>query len=73
MAAAAVLGCDRRAVAVADIERLPAHPGIIRTLRESFTPSEVPGTDTRQPAPSETQLAIRGLRRGLGKPDKGRS
>lgn len=66
-AGAAVLGCDIAAVTGADIERLPAHPGIVRTLREAIESDEagaVSGVGGSQKA-DDTRLAIRTLRRAV--------
>jgi hypothetical protein len=63
-AGAAVLGCDREAVTAADIERLPAHPGIVRTLREAIEADESGGSGGPQ-SPDDTRLAIRTLRRAV--------
>jgi hypothetical protein len=63
-AGAAVLGCDRAAVTAADIERLPAHAGIVRTLREAIEADESGGAGDA-PAPDDTRLAIRTLRRAV--------
>ncbi len=67
-AGAAALGCDADAVAAADIERLPGHPGIIRTLREVIEAAEsgdaAPPTPPA-PTPDDTRLAIRTLRRAV--------
>lgn len=63
-AGAAVLGCDREAVTAADIERLPAHPGIVRTLREAIEADES-GEVVGRHSPDDTRLAIRTLRRAV--------
>lgn len=69
--AAELLACDPDAVTLSDINRIPAHPGVTRTLREAFAPSE--GESTPPPSPKDTALAIRTLRRSLRKagPNKG--
>jgi len=67
-AGAAVLGCDREAVTAADIELLPAHPGIVRTLREAIEADESGGEGGGRggsPSPDDTRLAIRTLRRAV--------
>ncbi|MCC5823209.1 MAG: BatD family protein [Phycisphaerales bacterium] len=69
-ACAAVLGCDAGAVTAADVERLPAHPGIIRTLREAIEPDEQ-GRPSGGPGPEHTRLAIRALRRSVRESARG--
>jgi hypothetical protein len=63
-ACAAVLGCERRAVTRADVARLPAHPGIVRTLGEALEAAESPH-HINQPDAGDTRLAIRTLRRSV--------
>lgn len=64
-ATAAVLGCDPGAVTAADAERLPVHPGLTRTLRETLLAEEIPEAASSAPAPGDVRLAIRTLKREL--------
>ncbi len=68
-AGAAVLGCDQNAVTAADIERLPGHPGIIRTLREVIEAAEsgeaAPSATSTPHTPDDARLAIRTLRHAV--------
>lgn len=65
-AAAVVLGCDRNAVTISDIDRIPAHEGIKRTLREALSPTEL-NTQQQVVSASDTKLAIHTLRKSLSK------
>lgn len=62
-ATAAALNCEPHAVTLADVDALPAHPGVVRTLREALAPDEL-GVG-QPPTPGDTRLAIRALRREL--------
>lgn len=65
-ATAAVLDCDPDAVTTADLERLPVHPGLVRTLAEALHASEAPGAMVgKSPDPGDTRLAIRSVRRAI--------
>jgi len=69
-AAAAALDCNPDAVALADLDRLPAHPGIVRTLKDALAPAESPKSNTPHAPPvtaKDTRLAIRALRNTMRK------
>lgn len=64
-AAAVALDCNPASVTLADLERLPAHPGIIKTLQAALAPAEFESTNTEPVSPKDTRLAIRALRNEL--------
>ena len=66
-ACAAVLGCEPDAVSASDADRLGAHPGVVRTLREAIEPAERPDGDGGGPDAAGTRLAVRTLRRAVRK------
>src|SRR5690606_8592026 len=70
-ACGAVLGCEPDAVTGADAERLPAHPGVVRTVRATLEAEEAPGH--ARASPNDARLAIRTLRREVRRTDRGAS
>lgn len=63
-AVSAVMGCAPGSVTVADVGRMPVHPGLIRTLSEAIEPAESGGR-ARAADPDGTRLAIRSVRRSV--------
>lgn len=66
-AAAVTLGCNPESVTLADLNRLPAHPGIIKTLQAALAPAELnqSAPDATPVSTKDTRLAIRALRNAL--------